>query len=242
MLSSLKFKLETKDKIIGYHSSSIFQGVLMEKLSKDTVFNLHSFSINPYCQYVIKIANNSYWTLNGLNNYAFENIIKPLINLEKIYLKNKDLEIKLNDLELHKYNKHEFTEKFLFGNSTGIFNLKFITPTSFKSQGRYIIMPDCRLIFQSLMKKFDATGEDKLFSEELLKDLENFSYISKYRLRSCLFPLEKIKIPAFIGDIQIKLDGPKELRNIASLLLNFGTYSGVGIKTAMGMGAMKIER
>ena len=37
----------------------------------------------------------------------------------------------------------------------------------------------------------------------------------------------------------IRVSGTKTMANYAHLLLRFGEYSGVGIKTGMGMGAVK---
>ena len=37
------------------------------------------------------------------------------------------------------------------------------------------------------------------------------------------------------------MSGPQQMVNLMHMLLHFGTYSGVGIKTAMGMGGFQIE-
>lgn len=50
-----------------------------------------------------------------------------------------------------------------------------------------------------------------------------------------------MKIPAFIGEVIINVRGPQQLSNLANMLIEFGTYSGVGIKTGMGMGGISTD-
>jgi len=119
----------------------------------------------------------------------------------------------------------------------------FLTPTSFKQDGRYVIFPTVRLIFQSLMMKFDKSSSDmEVFGKDILETFENYTEITMYKLRSTYFHLDGTKIPAFIGDITITVKGPAQLVNLANLLLKFGTYSGVGIKTGIGMGGIAFEQ
>ena len=54
------------------------------------------------------------------------------------------------------------------------------------------------------------------------------------------FGVEGVKIPAYQGSLSLKLLGPQQVVNLVHMLLRFGMYSGVGIKTAMGMGAFQI--
>ena len=59
-------------------------------------------------------------------------------------------------------------------------------------------------------------------------------------MRSTQYRIERVRIPSFIGEISIRIDGSQQLANVATMLAKFGEYSGVGIKTGMGMGAMKV--
>lgn len=77
--------------------------------------------------------------------------------------------------------------------------------------------------------------EDK----ETLEELCNSSEIVKYRLQTIPFPLEKINVTGFVGKIGIKIKGSETIARYIRLLLRFGEYSGVGIKTGIGMGAIK---
>lgn len=91
------------------------------------------------------------------------------------------------------------------------------------------------------MKKYDAAvKEDIMVDEETLEQLCENAQIVKYDLKSVNFPLESVRIPSFIGKITIKMNGTQTMANFAKMLFEFGTYSGVGIKTSIGMGCIKL--
>ena len=77
--------------------------------------------------------------------------------------------------------------------------------------------------------------------EETLVQLTENSNIVQYKLRSTFFPLEGVRIPAFKGEINIKVSGTTTMAKYARLLARFGEYSGVGIKSAIGMGALQLK-
>ena len=119
-------------------------------------------------------------------------------------------------------------------------DLEFLTPTAFKSNGRYVILPDVRYIFQSLMNKYGVSSPDmEMYDEETLEQLVQNSNIIRYKLKSVYFPMEGIKIPSFKGELSIKVNGTATMAKYAQLLTDFGEYSGIGIKTAMGMGGVR---
>lgn len=242
MLSKLTIKLLCNQKNLGYQTGSSFQGVLMEHIAPPIAEDLHQVHVNPYSQWITGGEDNIFWNITGLNSYAYENIVKPLMDLDIVSLKNKELELPLEGVHLDTMDRHGFIETYLFGDYSRKLDLFFTTPTAFRSKGRYIIMPDIRLLYQSLMNKFEATGDENIFTMDLLENLFACTTISQYNLKSTLYSIEKVKIPAFIGRIQVTINGPKELTRIANLLLRFGEYSGVGLKTAMGMGSYSIRR
>ena len=77
-------------------------------------------------------------------------------------------------------------------------------------------------------------------STQVLEDIQQHTKVIGYSLRSTLYSVEGIKIPSFQGTMTFSLTGPQQLVNLTHMLLQFGAYAGVGIKTAMGMGGMQI--
>ena len=101
-------------------------------------------------------------------------------------------------------------------------------------------MPDVRYIFQSLMNKYSASSDElEMYDEETLEQLAGNSSIVRYRLQSVFFPLEGVKIPSFKGELTMRVGGSETMARYARLLAGFGEYSGIGIKTAMGMGGIR---
>lgn len=81
-----------------------------------------------------------------------------------------------------------------------------------------------------------------MYDEDTLEELVTQSEIVRYRLQTIPFPLEKTNITGFIGNICIHIKGPETMARYVRMLAKFGEFSGVGIKTGMGMGAMKYIR
>ena len=120
-------------------------------------------------------------------------------------------------------------------------SIQFVTPTAFKQNGKYLNYPDIRSLYLNLMNKYDAVSEqESMRDEETLDQLVENTTISRYELRSTVFCLEGVRIPAFLGRLTLRLDGAQTMANFADVLLQFGTYSGIGIKTALGMGAIRL--
>ena len=150
----------------------------------------------------------------------------------QIYIVEKDYRI---------MRQKELLERFYERRSGRYTEIHFVTPTAFRQRGRYLFYPDIRCIFQSLMNKYDAVvKEECMIDEEALEQLCENTEIVRYDLKSVYFYMEGVKIPSFIGKITIKMTGTQTMTDFADLLLRFGTYSGVGIKASLGMGAYRI--
>lgn len=243
MLARLRMRLETDRADFGYYQSSNLQGVLMEKMDSAYAEKLHEQGLKPYSQYVLG-GERKEWVVSTCSREAYEKIIAPLADpsFTEFLLDQKDMRLKITAKELKTESKQGLMEEFYADHCSRYCNLAFLTPTSFKSNGKYVIMPDARYIFQSLMNKYSASSADlEMFDEETLEHLVNGSYIVRYRLRSASFPLEGVKIPSFMGEICLKVNGTDTMARYVRLLARFGEYAGIGIKTAMGMGGLKIK-
>lgn len=114
--------------------------------------------------------------------------------------------------------------------------LQFSTPTSFKTGTVQSLFPDPRLVFSSLLRRWNAFSETKL-PEEYMK---NFACIrvSNYDLHTELIHFSTYKMIGFKGRVEYELpeDSSEPFRRTANALANFALYAGVGVKTTMGMG------
>ena len=245
MLSKIQFLLsfEYKEKLT-YQISSSMQGVLMELIPTDYAEELHTDGLKPYHQYVSDITEDTFiWTVCALNEEAREKILDVLMKQKSFQLKHKGIELHIIEQKLLIKSYDSLIQEYYFTNQPRDITIHFMSPASFKSQGHYVIIPDVKLIFQSLMNKYDAYSEEtKVCDEVVLEHIENYCFIKKYNLKSVRFSLEGTYVSGFIGEVTIHINGPQQLVNLCNMIAAFGEYSGVGIKCAMGMGAMKIKK
>lgn len=242
MLAELRMKLETSEPDFGYYQSSNLQGILMEQIDTNYAQQMHEQGLKPYSQHLE--MHTKEWVVKTCTKEAYQEIILPLSDsaFTQFKIEKKDMQIKILEKNTKTILKKELLEEFYSNTCSHYLNFEFLTPVSFKSSGRYMIMPEVRYIYQSLMNKYSAAStEMNMYDEETLEQLSGSSRIVWYRLKSTFFPVEGVKIPSFKGELSIKIDGTDTMAKYARLLARFGEYSGVGIKTAMGMGALKIK-
>lgn len=244
MIARLELELETENhEFMPYEKAVILQSVLMKEIEADYAEKLHLSGIHPYSQAIINEKGKNIWSIYTTNEEAYQFMIKPLERLEfkSFKIKNNSLEVMVKQKELLQIEKDKFLERYYFENHNRYFVIRFRTPTAFKQQGSYIYYPDLQLIYQSLMNRYDAADQRVIvFDSEVLDQLAAYSKIIQYRLQSTYYVLGKVKIPAFIGEITVKCSGPQAMVNFSNLLFHFGEFSGVGIKTAMGMGNISV--
>ena len=243
MPARLTMELKTDSNNLRYHSAALLHGVVMELVSPEYAGKMHISSLRPYSQSLRTVQGKNIWKLCTLDEEAEKEIISVFLESERkdIYLKHYDETLHIASKELYKTTYQDLIEKYYFADNERIMRLQFCTPCSFKQDGKYVFMPDIHLIYQSLMKRFDSFSENNsIWMEEALEDLASYTEIIGYNLRSNFFSLEGVRIPAFQGNLTIKLHGPQQLVNLAALLFRYGEYSGAGIKTAMGMGNIQV--
>ena len=81
---------------------------------------------------------------------------------------------------------------------------------------------------------------ESMKDEDTLETLVQSTVVSRYHLRSATFSLEGVRIPAFMGEMTLRVAGTQTMANFANMLAQFAAYAGIGIKTALGMGAVEV--
>ena len=121
--------------------------------------------------------------------------------------------------------------------------ITFCVPTAFKQNGRYTIFPQERLILQSLVMRWNES-----FPMCALEDPDAFDamlagvHIVDYQLRSTRFLLKGVRIPGFVGSCVLEAKLAPPLLQLLNSLLSFADFSGIGIKTGIGMGGVQVKR
>ena len=242
MLGKVSLTLET-DEAISFQKSSLFHGVLMERLEPAYAAILHENGLKPFSQNIMMSGGKTIWTINALNAEACEKIFKALSDTmgTEILLTHNNISLRISEKKKYRTSYQDLVNTWYFGEHSRLVNIRFHTPTAFKSAEQYVFYPDIGLIIKSLISKYDAfSTSGSIWTDEVYEQLLGNIQIRSYKLRSISFHLESSWIPAFMGSIGIYIHGPQPLVNLVHLLLRFGEYSGVGIKTSLGMGAIEV--
>ena len=236
-----ELKMELDNETLDYKQSSNLQGVIMEHIEEEYAETLHQSNLKPYSQCVVKQDDKRIWYIRTLTQEAYKKMIIPLSQLNEFEIKNGQIHVNIVRRNFETRAENELLKEFYEIPANRFLNLTFQTPTAFKSDGKYVFYPDIRMIYQSLMMKYTASSEEMdMIDEDTLEQLTQNSEIVRYHLRSMSFPLEGVNIPGFVGSIRLKIKGTDTMARYARMLMKYGQYSGVGIKTAMGMGAIRL--
>ena len=125
----------------------------------------------------------------------------------------------------------------------GRVQMGFVTPCSFKQGGRYTLFPSAELIAQSLFLRWHALMSDcGAGDEDALRMLCDGVRLEGYRLSSQPYTFKRgLHIPAFVGEVELGTHMAAPMLELWKVLLAFAPYSGVGIKPALGMGAVQVR-
>lgn len=243
MITVIKINLELPKANRTFNLGSILHGVIMDMLSKEMIEFLHTSSkYSPLKQRVLFRGEEIEWEIVLLDDELSKQIQTYFINNEKIVIKRHDLTLPIINYSVNKIDIQNLIDKhFSDDKPSKYIKLHVRTPMSFKSNGRYEIFPSTKMMYRSTMLLFDA-----FFDEYQMHDHETLNYIQEnvtiinYNMKSTRFHLEGVKIPSFIGQMTLKIDGAKTFVQLINFLTEFGSLTGIGIKTSIGMGKYEI--
>ena len=243
MLSTLEIKLQPKTNfVVSHHTAPLFHGALMELIAPDYSDYLHRQGLKPYSQSL----GTGCWHINALNQVAHEQIVMALAEKknESVKIKNRNVEFAILDKSIVRQTSYVALadEYYLRRTPENKLVLNFNTPTTFKVNGEFSIQFELRNFWQSLLNKWNAFATGiSLQDENILDHLVAHSKVIGYNLRSTKQVVEAAKINSFSGEVCILLFGPEQLKRLANLLAAFAEFSGVGAKTGLGMGAVRLR-
>lgn len=145
----------------------------------------------------------------------------------------------LESLDLSKGRFSSFSNMLTDASSSPIITLGFLTPTSFRKNEIQVTFPQPELVFSSLLRRWNAFSDSKLPEEHI--PLFNSIKVSSYDLHTELVNFSRYKIIGFKGKVMYELpkDASEDFLRAANVLADFALFSGVGAKTAMGMGQVQ---
>lgn len=125
---------------------------------------------------------------------------------------------------------------------SNLFGLNFLSPTMFRTEGQPLPLPIPRLVFGSLLQRWNAfspgplADDSRLFAELSLK-------LGYYHTRTRTVLLDQEHQTGFIGPVEFRATSRDRfyLQTLATLC-DFSFYAGVGYKTTAGFGQAEALR
>jgi CRISPR-associated endoribonuclease Cas6 len=215
----------------------------MEKLDSGLVELLHKDDHGFISQFLTIERDKYYWHITVF--WEVKDALLTIISgIDDYYLEKFDTSLKVIDIELcQTFEEQEYCRKYLVVDKpTGYATVNFLSPCSFKTAGEYAVLPSKELILQSCINKFNLLSRSfKLMDEGAIHNILEHCRIVRFNLKSSTYTLKNIKIPSFVGTMTISARGPEALLRLFHLITAFGAYSGIGIKTALGMGGCSVN-
>lgn len=233
-----------KGQILNQSMGSVLHGALMETVKPAWAEAMHMQKVRPYSQYVTVVNGKPCWRIQTLTEEAWEEILTSLMNRKTLFLKQRGSEVGLSAFRILKQETFPDIEETYWGNTEQIhhIDMEFRTSTSIKSAGNYAVFPDPKLVFVSLVKKWNTYSEGSVIEESnLFEHMASQMDIAGYKLHMHPFSLEGRRIRAFRGSIRYGFFKNRSAASLIATLSHFAAYAGVGIKTALGMGATESQ-
>lgn len=220
-----------------------FHGWLMGKVSSDFADQIHTTGTNPLNIYVYQTKDYINFVVCLLTQKAVDEIFDILLddNFTSFTLQSSEQNrFDICEKYTESLSEEELARSFYSDDAENLFTIQVLTPMAFKTQGQYFNLPDIRLFFQSLMKKYNSVFEGSEHVDiDLLDEIVKRTVLINFNINSRRYYIHHAYINGFMGRLTFLCKGSKTLTNYINTLLSFAEYSGAGVKTSLGMGAIK---
>lgn len=215
---------------------------LLEQIDSEYGERLHEQGEKPVSQYIRfdRVAKSSIWIVNLLSEESTEHFAPILDQLNHISLHEMELSV-----DGRSSMQFATTRALLLHAKDRPFRkwekLQIISPTTFKQNGRYTLFPQEQLLLHSLVQKWNTfCGDYPLDDNDAIAMLERGIYICGYRLKTLRYPMKQVTVPGFCGELTLEAHLSAPMQELWKALLVFSQFSGIGVKTTLGMGGVCI--
>lgn len=233
MLLQIECKM---DKKLYWEDGYSLYALLLSMVPREMGDKIHGMQMTPISQKVLKDR----WIMTLMGEETAEVLAEPILQLSSFDI-NKGkrhveiLEKKVSVIDDIDHLYLEAPEKQ--------FELKLQTPVAFKSRQQYQLLPANRLILQSLIRRWNFCFPLYPISEEEenVQQMAEMLHLRALRLESEVFRTKGAVIPGVTGSMSFESMEEGETDQILRTLIALGNYTGIGIKTAIGMGGVKTQ-
>lgn len=209
------------------------QGVMMKAIPTEYAAKLHISGYHPYSVYVFPYGSGYIIRVSSLNDEAAE-IIQSMSKLTEITLYGAHEPMILTDRKPYTPLDAETLGKELTGRGCRI---EFVTPAMIKTGGKPSAAPNIPAYFYSVIQKYNAF-ENADISYDAFTEAWNNAVLDDYELQSVRYNVSGHIFPGMVGYCDIVFPKDRTQAGLLKRVISYGTYSGVGGKTGMGMGGV----
>jgi len=225
---------------------ALMHGVLMQALAAQE-HELHKGSmLRPYSQNIIWQEPGSYvWTINLLEEDRTQAIRKFLDSRPgNLHVEHYELDLEIKSIELKTCSSYSalFAEA-LEDLPPKYANFEFLTPLVFKKAGSKSPWPypEARSIISSVLQKWNQFSDSARFDDpQILENAAMHISAHSFRIQSQRVEMDGGRFAGTIGSASFHIE-KDELRQLMNLAGRFAEFSGIGAKTAMGLGAVRYQ-
>ena len=215
---------------------------LLEQGTARFAERVHADQITPISQFLTG-GKNPVWTVSLLGESCEEELIPVLERLDRLTLEREGVQLRISGKECSRIADVEELFRLARRDSEEC-RLHIVTPAAFKQRGQYQILPTPELVIGNLVRKWNGCITECPIEDT---DGEGVAALGAglrwkwFDLHSGTYRLKGNAIPGFVGELVVEHRMSGFHGQLADALLLFSGYSGLGIKTALGMGGVKVE-
>ena len=219
MIVQHKITLEIKEKLTSSAIAYPLYAWLLSHISKETGDELHEQGLRPISQYVYREGEHIRWVVNLLNDEAAE-LFGPILERESAALIHQGV---------IPFGEH-WTE------TIGSAQCLLGRARNMDAGNRFALD-----MLQSLITRWGLCfPEFPLDDPDAMQAILAGLHVVDYRLHTARYTMKQTKIPSFMGRVMLEGHLPVPLMEIVKTLYVFAPYAGMGIKTALGMGGVRL--
>lgn len=219
---------------------SIMHGAVMQQVGQAWAKQMHSDGgMRPYSQCLLLRDKKPLWRISAVTDEAWEQFLQPALSWTSLHLSQRGISVGLQNFHVIREESFAGLEKkyWLSQKKYHHIDLKFLTSTSFRSGGQYMIFPEPYLMLNHWIRKWNAFSDSSILKEDRLTEhLAAAVQITGYRIHMHPYSVESRRIRAFRGQVKLGLFANDTAARMICMLADFASFSGTGIKTALGMG------
>ena len=239
MITKITLSLRCPQQPNGNEWAYMLYAALLRETSTEFAANIHESTAAPISQYVVPAQGRLCWQVGLLGEACERELLPVLLNKESYCLGKAATELTVEKAELERiFMPQELVPTDLCGQAH---ELELCTPAAFKQQGRFVNRPEPRLIVQNLVRRWNGCLPEWSigWDDAQITEVADALRLRGLRVQDQPYGIKGNAIPGFVGTMQLEntLDDPR--REILDELLAFAVFSGLGVKTALGMGGIR---